>query len=189
MLGARKLGLDRGDVDDPSPLARDHEARDGLGDEEHAVEISAHQLMPGFLRVILERSPTLDAGVVDQDVDRADLGLDAFGGFANLFAVGHVERGGVGLGALGAQILNRSLDRFLVRPLTTTRAPAPARPRASARPMPADEPVTSATDPDSPNKRLMNSLTEVSSGAPCASTLATVLPITSVFRQGAVSPT
>src|SRR5277367_6171245 len=49
------------------------------------------------------------------------------------------------------------------RPLTTTVAPAPARPRASARPMPADEPVTSATICESPNRRSISFVTDVSS--------------------------
>src|SRR5277367_5108212 len=48
------------------------------------------------------------------------------------------------------------------RPLTTTVAPAPARPRASARPMPADEPVTSATVCGSANRRSISLVTDAS---------------------------
>ena len=47
-----------------------------LDDKEHAVEIGAHEFAPGVLGIVFERRAALDAGVVDEDVDRPDLGLD-----------------------------------------------------------------------------------------------------------------
>ena len=36
-------------------LARDHAARDRLGDVEHAVEIGVHEFAPGLLGIVFER--------------------------------------------------------------------------------------------------------------------------------------
>ena len=76
MRVARGLALQARDVDDLAATARDHPPRHGLADVEHAVEVGAHQLVPGLDREVLERGAALDPGIVDQDVDRALLGLD-----------------------------------------------------------------------------------------------------------------
>ena len=56
--------------------ARDHVPRHRLADVEDAGDIGAQQLLPVVGREILERRAELHAGIVDQDVDRPDFGLD-----------------------------------------------------------------------------------------------------------------
>jgi hypothetical protein len=93
-------------------FARDHEAGDRLGDEEDAIQIGAHEFAPSLFRVILQRPPALNAGVVDQDVDRTELRLDTRDRLADLRPLRDVERRGMGLGAGGAQRLDRGFDRL-----------------------------------------------------------------------------
>jgi hypothetical protein len=71
-----QLALHRTDVDDLAAPARDHPARDRLADDEDAVDVGAHQLVPVGLGELVERRASLHTGVVDEDVDRADLTLD-----------------------------------------------------------------------------------------------------------------
>jgi hypothetical protein len=87
-----ELALHRADVDDLAALARDHAARHRLADDEHAVDVGAHQLVPVGLREFVERRTALHAGVVDEDVDRADLALDALDRGGGRVGRGHVER-------------------------------------------------------------------------------------------------
>ena len=70
------LGLQRGDVDDPSPAAGLHAAGHRLADEEGAGDVGGHQGVPVLQRELGERRPALHPGVVDADVDRADRVLD-----------------------------------------------------------------------------------------------------------------
>ena len=152
MRVARGLALQARDVDDLAAAARDHPPRHGLADVEHAVEVGAHQLVPGLDREVLERGAALDPGIVDQDVDRALLGLDLGDAFGHLDGIGNIK--GRKRGAR-AQLLAASAaaasSLVSSRPLSTTVAPAWARPRASASPIPCPEPVTSARRPDRSN--------------------------------------
>ena len=145
-----ELALHRADVDDAAAVARDHAPRHRLADVEDAVEVGAHHACQSASRSP-ERRAALHAGVVDEDVDRAELGLDRVDR--------RVDRRGVASRRTHVRATVRPSARRLPRPrslpasrpLSTTAAPACARPRASARPMPADEPVTSASRPSSRN--------------------------------------
>ena len=74
--GAAQLALHRADVDDAAAPARHHALRHRLADDEHAVDIGAHQLLPVGEREFVEGRAALQAGVVDEHVDGADLFLD-----------------------------------------------------------------------------------------------------------------
>ncbi len=103
MLNARQFALHRGDVDDAAALARDHSLRHRLRDVEHAVEIGAHQLAPGLLRIVFEHAAPLDAGVVDENLDRPEVLLDLGHSLGGGIAVGDVEHGFEDLRAVAAQ--------------------------------------------------------------------------------------
>ena len=82
--GSAELAGDRGDVDDVAGAARLH-APDGLlGAVDDGVEVELELADRGRVRLLLERADRHDPGVVDDDVDRAELALDP------------VERGGEG---------------------------------------------------------------------------------------------
>ena len=88
-----ELAVDRADVDDRSLLARDHATRHDLSDDERAVQVRAHHLAPSVVREFLERHAPLNAGIVDENVDRTGLALDALNRGFNAGAIGDVERG------------------------------------------------------------------------------------------------
>ena len=75
-LAERALrAVHRRDVDDAAPVALDHAVDDLLAHVEQAVEVGPHDRVPVDLVHLLEGHVARDAGVVDQDVDRADLAL------------------------------------------------------------------------------------------------------------------
>ena len=82
--------------------------------KKHAVEIGAHQLAPGLLRVVFKRAAPLDAGVVDENVDRPEGRFDLLDRMGDRGAVGDVEDGFADLGADGAQ-LGRGFRHFRPR--------------------------------------------------------------------------
>ena len=149
MFGPAELALHRADVDDLAAPARDHAARHRLADEEHAVDVGAHQLVP--VRPRRTRSSgarrCMPALLTRMSIG-ADLGLDARDGLGHGGAIGHVEGDGMHRRRRRRAAAPPPVRAWrALRPLRTTRAPAPASPRASARPMPALEPVTSAMRP------------------------------------------
>jgi hypothetical protein len=102
--GARQLAHHRTDIDDAPAPARQHLAADGLSDEKDAVEIERHDLAPVVLGEILDHGANGHAGVVDQNVDGADLGLDALDEGAHAGRVRHVAGHGGRLAAGGANV-------------------------------------------------------------------------------------
>ena len=60
----------------PRDLIGDHAARNGLRQKKHGLEIDRHDLVPVRLRELEQVGAADDAGVVDEDVDHAELGLD-----------------------------------------------------------------------------------------------------------------
>jgi len=88
---ARELALHRGDIDDLATPPRNHPSRHGLAHEERTGDIRFEQLTPAFDGEILERRPELHPGIVDQDVDRADFGLDLLDRAFRRHLLGHVE--------------------------------------------------------------------------------------------------
>ena len=71
-----ELARDRGDVHDVAGAARLHAADRLLGAVEDGVEVELELADRGRVRLLLERADRHDAGVVDDDVDRAEAGLD-----------------------------------------------------------------------------------------------------------------
>src|SRR3546814_19625089 len=67
------LAVDRTDVDDPAPSAFAHAGKAGLGRVETAAEVDAHHHVPVLEAHFVQHAVTGDAGIVDDDVDRADL--------------------------------------------------------------------------------------------------------------------
>ena len=88
--GAGASRRDRGDVDDPSPMARPHGGQDRLGAEEGRLQIRRERAIERLLAGVLER----DARVVDQDVDRAELAYGALRELRDVRADGHVGADG-----------------------------------------------------------------------------------------------
>ena len=128
-VGASEFALHRGDIDDPTALARDHAPRPP-GRRRTRCRDWSHQLAPRLLGKILERSAALDAGVVDKNVDRSDLGFDLRHGRRRppaCLVTSNAAR--VAPAPLARQNRDRARRPSRVRPLTTTRAPAAAKPR------------------------------------------------------------
>ena len=131
--GATQLALHRADVDDLAALAPDHVARHRLADQEHAVEVGLHQLVPVGLGELLERRAALHAGVVDEDVDGADLALRCDRPPRRPPSPAVTSKAAVSTCAPSARSRPAAASSLSTpRAFRTTRAPAPASPRASA---------------------------------------------------------
>ena len=66
-----RLPVDRTDVDDPAPAAFLHARKGRLGEIETAAQIGPHHGVPVFVAHLQQRAVAGDAGIVDDDVDRA----------------------------------------------------------------------------------------------------------------------
>ena len=107
-------------------------------------QVDRHDRVPFVRREALDRRDVLDAGIVDEDVGRAELGGAAGDHRLDLRRVGQV--GAVVQARPARPSASRSRPRS-PKPLSITFAPSAASARAIARPMPEVEPVTSATLP------------------------------------------
>ena len=77
------------------PLLGAQLRQERLRDVEHAVEVDRHDVLPVLeegVRIAGERIAPVDAGIVDQDGDAPDLGLDLFRHGHAVVAFGDVER-------------------------------------------------------------------------------------------------
>ncbi|GAA0433755.1 hypothetical protein Acor_07990 [Acrocarpospora corrugata] len=81
----------RGHVDDPAAAAGAHAGQDRAGDRQHGEEVQFEQLSDGGVGHALDRPVPAAAGVVDQDVDAAEVGFCRRDGVADLLGVGDVE--------------------------------------------------------------------------------------------------
>jgi hypothetical protein len=108
-----------------------------LGDVEDAGDVRRQQPRERVGREVLELGAVLAAGVVDEDVDRPVR-------FRRVTS--KASCAAPGISAAAAASFSGS------RPLRTTDAPASASPRASASPMPCEEPVISARRPARSNR-------------------------------------
>ena len=89
---ARFLRVDRAHIEDRARLLRIHVRDHRLGGEKRAVEVDGEHRLPVGKGEVLDRVDDLDAGIRDEDVDRAprrDHGGDAG---VDLLLVGHVHR-------------------------------------------------------------------------------------------------
>ncbi len=94
----------RAQVHDPSVAPRDHAAAHGLGDEEQPLEVDVHDLVPVGLGDLEGVVVEPHAGVVDQHVDSAVLGLDGGDRRVDRGLVGHVELDGRRRAATGGHL-------------------------------------------------------------------------------------
>ena len=104
------LAIDRRDVDDAAPALFHHVGHDLLGHIEHGVQIGVHHRIPVFTRHLQEHAVLGDAGVVDQHIDGAVLGLCLGEGLDGGIPVAHIANRrveGIALGLLGVQPLRK----------------------------------------------------------------------------------
>jgi hypothetical protein len=108
------LAVDRGDGDDAAELAVAHAGPERMRHVEDAVEVGADDLVPLLARHLVEHGVAGDAGIVDQHVDRAEIGLHL--GDAGRAGVVVGDRPLVGLDAgLGGEFLRRLVIAGIVR--------------------------------------------------------------------------
>src|SRR6185369_5179612 len=74
---AGDVGIDRGDVDDPAPAAPDHAHGGALRQAKAGVEVDLDDLVPLGVGRLARRPGVAVAGVVHEDIEVAELGLDA----------------------------------------------------------------------------------------------------------------
>ncbi len=82
----------RGDVDDAPPATLLHGGQRGAGGVEGGGEVDGDDRVPLLRRELLDRRDVLDAGIVDQDVDAAELGAGALDQRRHLGGLRHVGR-------------------------------------------------------------------------------------------------
>src|SRR5205085_9105696 len=70
------LAVDRADVDDPAVAAAGHALEHRFGHVEAAAEVDVDDLLPLHAVHPLHGRIAGDSGIVDQHIDRPDLGLD-----------------------------------------------------------------------------------------------------------------
>ena len=150
-IGRREAGAEdrhhRADIDDLAAAGRLHRRIDRLRAQEGAGEVGLDHAVPLGDVERVRRLADVDAGVVDEDVDAAELAGDALDHGGDRGLVGDVGGHGDRLGA-GLLELRDGGGRFrFVAADDRDRAPASASPRAMPSPMPPLPPVTMATLP------------------------------------------
>ncbi|MNV63233.1 hypothetical protein D3C71_1558160 [compost metagenome] len=100
-----------GHVDDAAPalavVGRLHGRQHQAGGVEGAGQIDGNHRIPALGREVLDRRDMLDAGIVHQDVDLAEV---AHAVIDHIFDIGHARHIGAVVGHLGAQGPARGLD-------------------------------------------------------------------------------
>ena len=141
--------LDRSDVHDRRlPLFARRRAAEHLRAQPGAAKVDVDEAGPLIVGQLEERHDRLDAGVVDEDVDRPELVPDALEHRLDLRAARHV-----GLHRHRAAPGRPDRCGDLLRPARRGRRRSPRRPPSAAntsampRPIPRAAPVTSATFP------------------------------------------
>ncbi|MNL19494.1 hypothetical protein D3C87_1406980 [compost metagenome] len=84
--------------------AGDHVAGDSLTDIKHAGNVGGQKLLPLVGRKVFQRGTILHAGIVDENVYRADLRFDASDTCRNRGLVGRIECDGVNGKAIGGKL-------------------------------------------------------------------------------------
>ena len=116
MLGAAPLPGDRGDVDDLPALAlRIDVTNDRLRAEERSADLDIHNALEEVgIEIRHGRSvfAPRDGGVVDEDVDAAELAHNSLDGRLGLLPVGDVEAQRQPAAAFGTNLLNDAVDVF-----------------------------------------------------------------------------
>ena len=144
-LRGDEAGHGRGVDDVAVGLLRDHARHEGLHAVDHAPEVDADRPLPVLMGGGVEPAPEGDARVVAEDVHRAELRPGAVGEGAHVGEAAHVGAHRDARCPAFATPAAVSVMPASSRSATTTSAPARAKARQSARPMPLAPPVTTAT--------------------------------------------
>ena len=112
-LGGGVVGLagitlhagDGRDADDATPTLLGHRTHEALGPVEGGGEIGGDHVVPVLVGHRHDELVAGDAGVVDEDLDGAELGVDLLAGLGDRGGVGDVDLEGLGLLALGEDIV------------------------------------------------------------------------------------
>ena len=137
-------------IDDAAPFARLHARHGGADGMKRRRQIDRDDLVPFLDREFLDRRDVLNAGIVDEDVERAESLLGRVDHVGNFGGLGHVGRR---IGRLHAEILFDAGALFFDRggiaeAIDGDVGALPRRERAHRpSPMPDVEPVTSAFFP------------------------------------------
>lgn len=100
---AAELAHHRAGVDDAALAARHHAARHRTAEVERAVDVGVHHCVPIGVGHLGQRLAPRHAGVVDQHMDRPDLGLDRLHRGVDSRRIGDVEGAVMHLQALAGQ--------------------------------------------------------------------------------------
>ena len=82
--GRRRLGADVQHVDDAAPFARLHARPDQPAEADRGEQFEVEVFLPDLVGHGLERHRARGSGIVDEDVDRAEIGDDLVVGFGNI---------------------------------------------------------------------------------------------------------
>ena len=112
-LGGGIIGLtgitlhagDGRDADDATPTLLGHRAHEALSPIECGGEISGDHVVPILVRHRHDEFVAGNAGVIDEDLDRAEFGVDLLARLGDRGGVGDVDLKGLGLQALGDDVV------------------------------------------------------------------------------------
>ena len=99
LAGLASFADDGRDVDDAAPAGFEHGLHAGLGYEEGAGEVGGEDVVPVFALHAEGKGVAGDAGVVDEDIDAAEVGDDGAGAVLDGVFAGDIERVGAGASA------------------------------------------------------------------------------------------
>src|SRR6185437_1111188 len=99
-------------IDDLAAATRDHPPRHSLPDGEDRSDVGPHDLLKLFSRKIFERGAELHAGIVDEDIDRPELGFDIADPVGDALGIGDVEGYGLHIRPFAGQALSRPAQRL-----------------------------------------------------------------------------
>ena len=160
---------------DAAPLARFHARYCGANGVERRRQIGGDDLIPLLDREFLDRRDVLNAGIVHQDVERAERLLAGLDHGSDLVGLGHVSTRVDRLDADSCSMpaRNFSIAAASPKPLRVTLAPWAANALAMERPMPDVDPVTRPDFPFSMGKPQFNAApAKAEKGRLMASTIA-----------------
>jgi hypothetical protein len=103
------LPPDRSDIHDPAPAALPHVWDDIPHECERSPKMELHGAFKIFALHVLERTDFDDAGVVDQDVDRAEMADDVPDGCLDLLAVEQIAGNDRNIAASVDELVMRAL--------------------------------------------------------------------------------
>ncbi len=150
LVAAGDEAVRRGDIDDPPPAPRDHQRQRRFRGVKRRREVDRDDRVPALFREVDDRRDMLDPGIVDEDVDGAELAHRLGDETTDLHRLGHVGRRGRSRAPHAARRGRRASlrsPRDRQSRSSRCRAPAAASALAMPSPIPLVEPVTTAVLP------------------------------------------